>query len=118
MIWSQTYLFFDYGPVLSAPIAAFPIYVILILLGILRKPAWVAGLAGLATAALIAVAGYGTPASIAGSAPIYGAGFGIFPIAWSHRALPDYCAYMNHTPELYTVKRYVPQWDQHGIGQG
>jgi L-lactate transport len=82
MIWHQTYLLFGCGPILSALIAAFPIYVILILLGIMRKPAWVAGVAGLATAALIAVAGYGMPTSIASSAAAFGASFGIFPIAW------------------------------------
>ena len=82
MIWNQVYVLFNCGPILSALIVAGPIYVILVLLGIMRKPAWVAGLAGLATAVLIAVAGYGMPVRLTVSAATYGVCFGLFPISW------------------------------------
>jgi lactate permease len=82
VIWGQEYLLFNRGLTVSAVIAGSPIYVILVLLGVLRKPAWVAGLAGLATAALIAIVGYRMPVGLAASASAFGSGFGIFPIAW------------------------------------
>lgn len=81
-MWRQ-----DYTPVadslgLSALIAALPIFVLLVLLGVLRKPAWIAGLCGLGTAILVAAAAYGMPlAQVAGSVT-YGAAFGLFPIGW------------------------------------
>jgi L-lactate permease len=48
----------------------------------LRKASWIASLAGLATAAVVAVAVYGMPVSLAGSAVAYGAAQGLFPIGW------------------------------------
>jgi lactate permease len=59
-----------------------PIFTLLWLLGILRKPAWIAGLAGLGVTGALAIFGYGMPASIAASAALYGAAFGLFPICW------------------------------------
>ena len=46
---------------LSALVAALPIFVLLLLLGVLRKPAWMASLAGLGAAALVAAGVYGMP---------------------------------------------------------
>ena len=46
-MWSQTYLLFGQGLLVSALIASLPIVTLLLLLGVLRKPAWVAGLSGL-----------------------------------------------------------------------
>ena len=48
----------------------------------LRKPAWVAGIASLAVAFVLAIAGYGMPAKAAVSAAAYGGAFGLFPISW------------------------------------
>lgn len=67
---------------LSALVAALPVATLLILLGVLRKPAWVAALSGLATAAVVALAGYGMPVATLASAITYGAAFGMFPIGW------------------------------------
>jgi L-lactate permease len=67
---------------LSAAVAALPVLALLILLGVARRPAWIAGLCGLGTAALVAVAAYGMPAGILVSAVTYGAAFGLFPIGW------------------------------------
>src|SRR5438445_8041613 len=68
------------GP--SALVAGLPIFVLLWLLGVKRKPAWIAGVAGLGAAALVALAVYGMPAAMTVSAVAYGAAFGLFPIGW------------------------------------
>jgi lactate permease len=67
---------------LSALVAALPILVLLLLLGIMRKPAWMASLIGLATAMLVAAAVYGMPAGRLVAAATNGAAFGLFPIGW------------------------------------
>ncbi len=80
--WSQTYSLFGQGAAVSALLAALPIIVVLVLLGALRKPAWLAGLAGLGTSLVVALAFYRMPSFIAASAVAYGAAFGLFPISW------------------------------------
>lgn len=62
--------------------AALPILVLLLMIGVLRKPAWIAGLTGLAVAAVVAVFIYGMPVSTAASSASMGAAFGLFPIGW------------------------------------
>jgi L-lactate transport len=82
MTWSQTYLLFGRGLGFSALLAAIPIFTLLILLGILRKPAWLAGLCGLAVTFALAIGAYHMPAVTAVSAALHGAAFGLFPICW------------------------------------
>ncbi|HEY8997096.1 MAG TPA: lactate permease LctP family transporter [Edaphobacter sp.] len=82
MTWQQTYLLFGLGPGLSSLIAALPIFTMLLLLGVLRKPAWLAGTTALAVTFVVAIGGYHMPAGIAVSAAAYGAAFGLFPICW------------------------------------
>ena len=77
----------NYSPVLnsvpiSAAVAALPVFVLLLLLGVLRRPAWQAALAGLITASLVAITVFGMPARQWAAAVSYGAAFGIFPIGW------------------------------------
>ena len=77
----------DYTPVagslpLSAAVAALPILALLLLLGVLRKPAWMASLIGLGTAVVIAAAIYRMPAGRLFAALSNGAAFGLFPIGW------------------------------------
>jgi lactate permease len=81
-MWQQNYtpLFNSVGA--SAAASALPVVTLLVLLGILRKPAWVAALAGLATAVFVAFAVYGMPAPLVAGAVTYGAAFGLFPIGW------------------------------------
>ncbi len=67
---------------LSALVAAVPIFTLLVLLGVLRRPAWKASLAGLAAAAVIAAGVYGMPAGKLLATVTYGAAFGLFPIGW------------------------------------
>ncbi len=82
MTWSQTYLLFGKGLAFSAFLAATPIFTLLILLGVLRKPAWLAGLSGLAVTFVLAIWAYHMPALTAVSAACHGAAFGLFPISW------------------------------------
>jgi lactate permease len=77
----------DYVPVggslaLSAPIAAIPIVVLFIMLGVLRKPAWLAAVSAVVSALLVALFAYGMPVQLALTATLYGAATGVFPIAW------------------------------------
>ena len=76
----------NYTPIgnvyVSALIAAIPIAIILIMLGVLRTKAHWAALAGLISAFLLAVVFYGMPVGIAGSAALNGAAFGFWPITW------------------------------------
>src|ERR1035441_4230897 len=81
-MWQQNYTPLGGSLPLSALVAALPIFVLLWLLGVIRKPAWVASLAGLGAAALVAAGAYGMPWGKLGAAMAYGAAFGLFPIGW------------------------------------
>jgi lactate permease len=70
------------NPLLSTLVAAVPIFVLLLLIGVLRKPAWMSALAGLGTALVVAVAAYGMPADLAVRSALMGAAFGLLPIGW------------------------------------
>src|SRR5262245_66203281 len=67
---------------ISALVAGLPIFVLLWLLGVKRKPAWIAGVAGLGAAVLVALAVYRMPVAMTLSAGAYGGAFGLFPIGW------------------------------------
>jgi len=66
----------------SAIIAALPIVVLFLMLGVFRRPTWMSALSALATAFIVALAVYGMPANLALVSIVYGAAFGLFPIAW------------------------------------
>src|SRR5688572_12029327 len=77
----------DYTPIadslgISAVVAALPIVVLFLMLGVLRKPAWMSALAALITALIVSLFAYGMPAQMALISTVYGAAYGIFPIAW------------------------------------
>src|SRR6185312_11621312 len=77
----------NYAPIggslpLSTLAAAVPILVLLVLLAIARKPAWISALAGLGAAAVVAWFVYGMPIDVLISSVLYGAAFGLFPIGW------------------------------------
>jgi L-lactate transport len=82
VIWNQTYFLFGHGLGFSVVLASLPILTLLILLGVMRKPAWVAGLIGLAVTLLLATIAYGMPVRMAISAAANGAAFGLLPISW------------------------------------
>jgi L-lactate transport len=81
-VWSQSYTLFGRGLAFSAIVAALPIVTLLFLLGIRRKPAWIAALSALVVALVIALFAYKLPPAQTFSAASYGAGFGLFPISW------------------------------------
>src|SRR6476660_1137531 len=66
----------------SAIVAALPIVVLFLMLGVFRRPTWMSALSALATAFIVALAVYGMPANLALMSTLYGAASGIFPIAW------------------------------------
>jgi lactate permease len=77
----------NYEPVsgslgLSAPLAAIPIAVLFVMLGVLRKPAWMSAAVALASAVVVALVVYGMPLQLVLLSTLYGAAFGVFPIAW------------------------------------
>ncbi|MFN7917061.1 MAG: L-lactate permease [Vicinamibacterales bacterium] len=67
---------------LSALLAAVPIIVLFVMLGVLRKPSWLSALTALASGLVVALAVYGMPANLAIVSVVYGAAYGLFPIAW------------------------------------
>jgi len=81
-MWPQNYTPLAGSVPLSALAAALPIFTLLYLLGVRRKPSWVAGLAGLAAAFIVAFALYRMPPALAVSAVAYGAAYALFPISW------------------------------------
>jgi lactate permease len=81
MLWTQLYDPVN-NPLLSTLLAAVPVVVLLGSLALFRLAAHIAAVLGLAAALAIAIFVYGMPASKAGAAAIYGAGFGLFPIGW------------------------------------
>ncbi len=81
-MWQQNYVPLSDSLALSATVAALPIFTLLFLLGVLRKPAWFAAICGLATATAVALFAYGMPLNTAVSSIAYGAAFGLWPIGW------------------------------------
>ncbi|MGI5128905.1 L-lactate permease [Pseudonocardia sp. CA-107938] len=67
---------------LSALVSLLPLAVVLVLLGVLRVRAHWAALAGLLTALLVAVLGFGMPVGMSLLAAAHGALYGLFPILW------------------------------------
>lgn len=67
---------------LSFLVATIPIIVVLVMLGVLRRPAWQASLAGLATALVIAISVWQMPVHLAASSTAAGVAFALWPIMW------------------------------------
>ena len=66
----------------STPVAAIPIVVLFVMLGVLRKPAWISAATALGSAFLVSALAYGMPVKLALLSTVYGAAYGLFPIAW------------------------------------
>jgi L-lactate transport len=81
-MWQQNYTPIADSVALSTLVAAIPIFTLLFLLGVKRKPAWIASLAGLAATVLVAGAVYRMPPAMIATSVGYGAAFGLFPIGW------------------------------------
>src|SRR5450432_826467 len=67
---------------LSFLVAILPIATVLVLLGILKRPAWQAALAGLVVGLLIAATVWGMPARMAFASALNGAVFALWPVMW------------------------------------
>src|ERR1051325_8055502 len=81
-MWQHNYTPVAGSLAASAIVAAVPVFVLFVMLGILRQPAWISSLAALASAFLVALTVYGMPLQLAVVSTIYGAAYGVFPIAW------------------------------------
>ena len=80
-MWSQVYDPFG-NMLVSASVAAIPVFVLLGAIGLFEVRAHLAAIMGLAAALFVAIVAYGMPAHMAGMAAAYGAAFGLLPIGW------------------------------------
>ncbi len=67
---------------LSFLVGFLPIIVVLVLLGVVRRPAWQAALTGLIIALLIAIFVWQMPIALATSSVLNGMAFALFPVMW------------------------------------
>src|ERR1700729_3944299 len=81
-MWPQSYTPLSNNLALSALVAALPIFTLLFLLAVVRKPAWISSLAGVGVAALVALFAYQMPPALVVSSTLYGAAYGLLPIGW------------------------------------
>jgi lactate permease len=81
-MWQQNYAPFQGSLGLSALLAGLPIFVLLYLLGVQRKPSWVAGLSGLGATIVVALFLYQMPVVNVIGAVTFGGLYGLFPIGW------------------------------------
>src|SRR3954471_23625568 len=80
--WTQVYAPIAGSLWLSVLVAALPLVVVAIMLGVWRAPAWRAATFSLVAAMAVAVLAYGMPVRLTVVAALYGAAFGLFPIGW------------------------------------
>ncbi len=67
---------------LSFLVAALPVAVVLVLLGVIRRPAWQASLAGLIVAFILAIAVWSLPAGLAANSVFNGVVLALWPVMW------------------------------------
>ena len=81
-MWQHNYTPLGQSLTVSALVAAMPLAVLFVMLGVLRKPAWISALTALASALVVSLVAYGMPLPLALGSTLYGAAYGVFPIAW------------------------------------
>src|SRR5438093_6376891 len=81
-MWQHNYEPIGASLGISALAAAIPIVALFLMLGVLRKPAWMSALTALGSALVVALGAYGMPLKLAILSTLYGAAYGLFPIAW------------------------------------
>jgi lactate permease len=81
-MWQHNYQPLGGSLGISALVAAIPIVVLLVMLGVLRKPTWISALGALVSALVVALGVYRMPVQLAITSTLYGAAYGVFPIAW------------------------------------
>src|SRR5260370_27589095 len=67
---------------LSFIVATAPVVVVLVVLGVLRRPAWQASVAGLVVGLVIAIAVWRLPTSLAINSVANGVVFALWPVMW------------------------------------
>lgn len=67
---------------LSFATATLPVVTVLLLLGVARRPAWQASLAGLIVGLAVAILGWRMPAGLAADSVLNGAVFALWPVMW------------------------------------
>src|SRR5260370_7343837 len=67
---------------LSFLVGLIPIAVVLVLMGVFRRPAWQAALAGLIIGLIIAIGVWQLPAGLAASSTLNGMAFALLPVMW------------------------------------
>ncbi|MDR3449583.1 MAG: L-lactate permease, partial [Alphaproteobacteria bacterium] len=67
---------------LSFLVAILPVLAVLVLLGLLRRPAWQAALSGLIVGLVVAILVWRMPPSLAFAAVMNGAVFALWPVMW------------------------------------
>jgi lactate permease len=67
---------------LSFVVAALPVLTVLVLLGVMRRPAWQSSLAGLVAGLVIAIAVWSLPATLALNSIANGVVFALWPVMW------------------------------------
>jgi lactate permease len=67
---------------LSFIVATLPVLTVLVLLGVVRRPAWQASLAGLVVGLILAVAVWSLPAELAANSVLNGVVFALWPVMW------------------------------------
>ncbi len=81
-MWQQNYTPIAHSVGWSAVCASLPLFVLLYLLAIQRKPAWISAIASLATAMLMVWIVYQMPIAILFSATFFGMAHGLLPTGW------------------------------------
>jgi lactate permease len=81
-MWQQHYDPIGGSLGISALFATIPVFVLFYMLGVKRTPTWQAAGGALASAVVVALGVYGMPLRMAIASMLFGAGFGIFPLAW------------------------------------
>ena len=81
-MWEQNYLPVAGNLGYSTLVAAIPLLMLFYMLGVRRKPSWMAGLSALAVALVLALGVFRMPVPQAAASMVYGAAFGLFPIGW------------------------------------
>jgi lactate permease len=81
-MWEQDYVPVAGSLAISTLVAAMPLVILFYMLGVKRRPSWIAGLSALGVALVLAVSVFEMPVTLAGASMVYGALFGLFPIGW------------------------------------
>ena len=84
-MWEHNYQPIGDSLGLSAIVAVIPIVVLFVMLGALRKPAWISALTALGSAFIISLVAYGMPAQLAIASTIFGAASRVLPLIGAPR---------------------------------